>query len=287
LIHISILFCIFASITNPDMLDTVLTNQSVDSITQPASPVPKEIAYPPMISDANKKYHTFFMEFPSMVEFKKHNTMLNTTEVFTNNNRHRMPSKLHDKSVGILVTCCSSLMTLMLIYGCLYDKASYLMPYFSIKVFQIVISSLSTLGFYSSLPDVKHQLKLASNFPFKDLLMTYDRHTLELIIFGFFLSTILVKLFVAINVWYCYRQLMTLEAMYDQENYAFRNASNGYVAGLEMAFTENEKGSFTSFENYGSVCYYIIFFIFFSRFRKVRRSRFATQIRRYCQRFCA
>ncbi len=247
LIHIGILFGILTSISNPNLLsDPVISDRPVEIIattttSQPVSSERKDNIYVHMISDSNKKYQTFSMEFPSMIEFKKHNLMLNSTDAFSNN-RHRIPNKLHDKSVGILVTCSSCIITIMLIYGCLYNKASYLMPYFSIKVFQVVISSLSTLGFYSTLPDVKYHLKLTSYFPFKDLLLTYERHTLELIIYGFFLLTILVKLLVAINVWCCYRKLITLDIINDHETYTFRNVNSGYIAGLDMVLTENEKG---------------------------------------------
>lgn len=109
-------------------------------------------------------------------------------------------------------------------------------------MFQVVISSLSTLGFYSTLPDIKQMLKVQPHFLYKEKLMTYDRQTIELIIFGFFVASILVNLFVAIITWYCYLHLEALVTQEDDDIFNMRITNNGYDGGFEMVINEDEKG---------------------------------------------
>ena len=97
------------------------------------------------------------------------------------------------------------------------------MPYFSMKVFQVVITCLTTLGVYSTLPDVKSWLKLQPLFPFKDVLINLDRQTLELFVFAIFLIMILVKLYIVIIVWYCYRFMITTESFRTQAFFNMRS----------------------------------------------------------------
>lgn len=100
----------------------------------------------------------------------------------------------------------------MLIYGIIKKRPSYLMPYFSIKVFQVVMASLTTLGFYSCLPNVRIWIQNHHYFPFKRAILLLDNQTLELFVFSILLASILVKLYTVIIVWYCYRYMITLES---------------------------------------------------------------------------
>jgi len=132
----------------------------------------------------------------------------------------------------------------MLIYGILYNKPSYLMPYFSIKVFQVVITCITTLGFYSTLPDIKLWLKTQSTLlPFKDAFLTLDRQTLELFVFAVFLITILVKLYVVITVWYCYRHMMLIESFRSQSILHLRS-NNGYMGRNSIDNVEDNNSGF-------------------------------------------
>ena len=152
---------------------------------------------------------------------------------------------VEDRSIAVLVTTCSSLITMMLIYGILYNKPSYLMPYFSIKVFQVVITCITTLGFYSTLPDIKLWLKTQSSFkPFKDAFLTLDRQTLELFVFAVFLMTILVKLYVVITVWYCYRHMMLLESYRNQTILHLRSINNGCIGHNSLSNVDDNNTGF-------------------------------------------
>jgi hypothetical protein len=120
--------------------------------------------------------------------------------------------KKEDRSVLFLITAFSSFIIMMLIYGIIKNKPSYLMPYFSIKVFQVVMSCLTTLGFYSCLPNVRMWIQNHNHFPFKSTILVLDNQTLELFVFSILLSSILIKLYTCIIVWYCYRYMLAVHS---------------------------------------------------------------------------
>lgn len=103
--------------------------------------------------------------------------------------------------MAFMVTIFSILITLMLIYGVLKNRPSYLMPYLGVKVFQLVMASLITLGFYTCLPSVRLWIESNDSFPFKSLVLLADNQTLELFVFALLIASILIKLYEAIIVW--------------------------------------------------------------------------------------
>lgn len=121
----------------------------------------------------------------------------------------------------------------MLICGIIKNKPSYLMPYFSIKVFQVVMACLTTLGFYSCLPNVRYWIQTRNYIPFKNTILFLDNQTLELFAFSILLTSILVKLYTVIIVWYCYRYMITIES--------FRN-TNSLNACASTSFDESSNG---------------------------------------------
>lgn len=104
--------------------------------------------------------------------------------------------------MAFMITIFSTLITAMLMYGVIKNRPSYLMPYFSVKVFQVVMASLTTLGFYTCLPNVRLWIESHESFPFKSTVLLVDNQTLELFVFALLLTNILVKLYEAIIVWY-------------------------------------------------------------------------------------
>lgn len=68
-----------------------------------------------------------------------------------------------------------------------------MIPYFLIKVFNVVMAILSVLGFYTYLPNVTSWLYMHPNFPLRNFLINLDNQTLQLIFFAFLLLLILVK----------------------------------------------------------------------------------------------
>lgn len=98
-----------------------------------------------------------------------------------------------DKSVLLMILICSSISSILLIYGLFKNKACYMMPYFCIKVFHVIIASLTTLGFYSTIPNVKAWLNKIDGLPYKEYLMNINEQTLDLLVFIFLITFILTK----------------------------------------------------------------------------------------------
>ena len=88
------------------------------------------------------------------------------------------------------------------------------------------MACLTTLGFYNCLPNVRYWIETHRYFPLKKELLLLENQTLELFVFSILISSVLIKLYIVIIVWYCYRYMVTLES--------FRNmtsASVGYASG--------------------------------------------------------
>jgi hypothetical protein len=146
----------------------------------------------------------------------------------------------------------------MLIYGIIKNRPSYLMPYFSIKVFQVVMGCLTTLGFYSCLPNVRLWIETHHFFPMKKELLLLENQTLELFVFSILLTSILVKLYVVIIVWYCYRYMVTIKSFVNMGGsstgavgsnltgnmagvYSFNDSSVGYKIDDESLISQPPK----------------------------------------------
>lgn len=115
-----------------------------------------------------------------------------------------------DKFVVFFVIFSATILTLAHICGILTNKPSYIVPYFLVKVFNVIVSILSMFGFYAYMPDINIWLRLQPDFPFKENLLQVDPQTLQLIVFAFLLFIILAKLYIAAIIWYCYGYLTAL-----------------------------------------------------------------------------
>jgi len=91
-----------------------------------------------------------------------------------------------DKCVIFFVVLSATVLILAHICGVLTNKPSYIVPYFLIKVFNVIISILSMLGFYAYMPDIVVWLRMQPNFPFKQNLLELDAQTLQLVFFCLF-----------------------------------------------------------------------------------------------------
>jgi hypothetical protein len=119
------------------------------------------------------------------------------------------------------------------------------MPYFSIKVFQVVMGCLTTLGFYSCLPNVRLWIETHQFFPMKKELLLLENQTLELFVFSILLTSILVKLYVVIIVWYCYRYMVTIKSFVNMSG-SSTGVIGSNLTGTNMAgvysFNDNSVG---------------------------------------------
>ncbi|CAF1565196.1 unnamed protein product [Adineta ricciae] len=115
-----------------------------------------------------------------------------------------------DKCIVFFVVFSATILILAHICGVLTNKPSYIVPYFLIKVFNVIISILSMLGFYAYMPDVAVWLRVQPDFPFKYNLLELDSQTLQLVIFSFLLFIVLAKIYIAAIIWYCYGYITAL-----------------------------------------------------------------------------
>ena len=64
---------------------------------------------------------------------------------------------------------------------------------FLIKIFNVIVSLLTMLGFYAYMPDIRWWLRIQPEFPFKQNLLQLDAQTLQLVVFAFLLFVVLAK----------------------------------------------------------------------------------------------
>ncbi|CAF2062225.1 unnamed protein product [Rotaria magnacalcarata] len=115
-----------------------------------------------------------------------------------------------DKCLVFFIVFSATILILAHICGILTYKPSYMVPYFLIKVFNVIVSILSMLGFYAYMSDIKGWLRMQLEFPLKQNLLELDSQTLQLVIFAFLLFVILAKLYIAAIIWYCYGYITAL-----------------------------------------------------------------------------
>lgn len=115
-----------------------------------------------------------------------------------------------DQFVVFFLVFISTIMICTHLWGVLTNKPSYMIPYFLLKVFNVVMAALSVLSFYAYLPNVTGWLYMHPNFPMRNVLINLDNQTLQLVFFAFLLLLILVKIYMAAIVWYCYNYLNAL-----------------------------------------------------------------------------
>ncbi|CAF0929941.1 unnamed protein product [Rotaria sordida] len=115
-----------------------------------------------------------------------------------------------DKCLVFFVVFSATILILAHIFGILASRPSYIVPYFLIKVFNVIVSILSMLGFYAYMSDIKVWLRMQPEFLFKKNLLELDAQTLQLVVFAFLLFVILAKLYIAAIIWYCYGYITAL-----------------------------------------------------------------------------
>ncbi|CAF1224394.1 unnamed protein product [Rotaria magnacalcarata] len=115
-----------------------------------------------------------------------------------------------DKYIVFAVIFSATIFILAHLCGVVANKPSYIVPYFLIKVFNVIIAIITMLGFYAYLPDIRVWVRMQPHFPYKNYLLEFDSQTLQLIVFTFLLFLILFKLYIAAIIWYCYGYVTAL-----------------------------------------------------------------------------
>ncbi|KAL0271935.1 UNVERIFIED_CONTAM: hypothetical protein PYX00_005081 [Menopon gallinae] len=113
-----------------------------------------------------------------------------------------------DMNIGVVVTICSFTMTLMLLYGAIKGKPSYLMPFFCLKVFDFCVAGISAVGYLCYPPDMnQYWMKKFKLLPFKEELSDFHPDTIVIFAATAFVLIMLIKAYFISIIWRCYKYL--------------------------------------------------------------------------------
>ncbi|KAG8196297.1 hypothetical protein JTE90_023849 [Oedothorax gibbosus] len=121
--------------------------------------------------------------------------------------------------VALATTVCTGILTLFLLYGTIRGRPNYLMPFFSLQVFDFIISALTAVGYFSSVPDVRRMLDETSDMPLqRELLRLNPLQLCALLMFAVVICMMLKAYFMGV-VWSCYKYLKLLHVAHLVEHY--------------------------------------------------------------------
>ncbi|XP_066998082.2 lysosomal-associated transmembrane protein 4A [Anabrus simplex] len=112
-----------------------------------------------------------------------------------------------DLNVGVVVTFCTFAITLLMVFGAVKGKPSYLMPFFCLQVFDFCIASLTAVGYLCYLPDIHRVVADNPHLPFQDKLLQLNPQCLSLLVLLTFMFTMMLKAYFIGVVWSCYKYL--------------------------------------------------------------------------------
>jgi lysosomal-associated transmembrane protein len=112
-----------------------------------------------------------------------------------------------DVNVGLVITFCTFVITVMLMYGAIRGRPSYLLPFFCLQVFDFFVATLTMLGYLSYISSLKTLIAENRSIPFQQTLMEMDPQWLSLVVLVVFVSAVTVKAYFLLIVWNCYKYL--------------------------------------------------------------------------------
>lgn len=110
-------------------------------------------------------------------------------------------------NVGVVVTFCTFAITLLMVFGAVKGKPSYLMPFFCLQVFDFCIASLTAVGYLCYLPDIHRVVAENPHLPFQDELLRLNPQCLSFLVLLTFMFTMMLKAYFIGVVWSCYKYL--------------------------------------------------------------------------------
>lgn len=136
-------------------------------------------------------------------------------------------------SQAILLEVCNMLITLLMVYGAVRGKPSYLMPFFVLKVFDFCIFCLKMVGIFSYLPNVTELIASQPALPFRDELLRMDPQHLSLLALIVIVSTIAIKAYIIGVIWNCYKYLMLRNTVI-RGVIAYRQDDPSHMLGIQQ-----------------------------------------------------
>lgn len=121
--------------------------------------------------------------------------------------RRQRALNYRDLNIGVVITFCTFAITLLMVFGAIRGKPSYLMPFFCLQVFDFCIASLTAIGYVCYLPDVHRLVEDWPRAPFQNELLRMSPQCLSLLVLFTFMLAMLVKAYFIGVVWSCYKYL--------------------------------------------------------------------------------
>jgi len=117
---------------------------------------------------------------------------------------------------AMLLTLASMVIAICLIYGTIRGISKYITPFFCVQMFDLCLSGLTMLSYFSDLPAVRRWIMVQDNLPFKEQLLALDNDHLTLLTLIIFVSTLSIKAYFIGVVWSCYKYLKVHEVSTNQ-----------------------------------------------------------------------
>jgi lysosomal-associated transmembrane protein len=114
---------------------------------------------------------------------------------------------------AILLTAASMVIALCLIYGTIRGISKYVTPFFCVQMFDLCLSGLTMLSYFSDLTAVRAWIAAQDRLPFKEQLLALDNDHLTLITLIIFITTLSIKAYFIGVVWSCYKYLKLHEVL--------------------------------------------------------------------------
>ncbi|GBP85148.1 Lysosomal-associated transmembrane protein 4A [Eumeta japonica] len=142
----------------------------------------------------------------------------------------------HDVDMGALVTVCTLVITLMLIYGAARGKPGHLLPFFCLQIFDFAITVLTATGYLCYLRSIHRLVAETRRVPWRAQLLQLPAPALALVVLGAFLLAVLLKGYCISVVWRCYKYLtMRAHALHNLTPFVI--SSEGVVASAAPPYT--------------------------------------------------
>lgn len=156
---------------------------------------------------------------------------------------------------AILLTVAFMMIAVGLIYGVIRGVSKYITPFFCVQMFDLCLSGLTMLSYFSDLTAVRAWISAQDKLPFKEQMLAMDNDHLTLLTLMIFIATLSIKAYFIGVVWSCYKYLKLHEVLGTQTRGRMYNTEAlnqpedtemllppKYEDVLLMPSTENQEG---------------------------------------------
>jgi lysosomal-associated transmembrane protein len=112
-----------------------------------------------------------------------------------------------DLVVTILFLLGMMSVTLCLIYGTILGRPKYITPFFCVQVFDMCITGMAMLSYFSSIQELKRFISMQPCLPGRQFLSDLDDNNLMALTLVAFVAVLFFKMYFIGVVWTCYKYL--------------------------------------------------------------------------------